>query len=92
MFVYLFSRSKKKPYLLSFSLFLSFSLQDYKDAFNDPIIRYSCVSVNMILTDTILSTDINNIDSSVLGASFYVFVNGTSLVCQIIFLSLISIK
>ena len=63
-------------------LFLSPSLlQDYKDAFGDPIVRYSCISVNLILTDTILLTDLS-IDSSVLGASFYVFVNGTSLVSK----------
>ena len=37
--------------------------------------------MNLVLTDTILLTDLS-IDSSILGASFYVFVNGTSLVCK----------
>ena len=68
------------PKILSFSspfsCFSSLLPQDYKRSTGDTIIRYSCVSVSMLQTDTILDTEAD-VDSSLLGVRFYVFVNET---------------
>ena len=42
--------------------------------------RYSCVIVNIMHTNTILSTGLDA-NSALLGVTFYVYVNDTSYVC-----------
>ena len=65
------------PFLILFLFFfLSLPPQDYKRSTGDTIIRYACVTVSMMQTDTILDTEAD-VGSSLLGVKFYVYVNET---------------
>mmetsp|Transcript_16218 Transcript_16218/g.25210 ORF Transcript_16218/g.25210 Transcript_16218/m.25210 type:complete len:291 (-) Transcript_16218:177-1049(-) len=56
--------------------------RDYTLATGDPVIRFSCVTINMARTDTIISTGIP-IDSAVIGMTAIVFVNETSFTLEL---------
>ena len=44
------------------------------------MIRFSCVAINLVRTDGILSTGVS-IDSAIIGMTAMVYVNGTAFVC-----------
>ena len=50
----------------------------------DPIIRFSCVAINMVRSDIILSTNVT-IDSAIIGLTAMVYVNGSAFVCFFLF-------
>uniref|UniRef100_A0A7S4NLT0 GPS domain-containing protein n=2 Tax=Paramoeba aestuarina TaxID=180227 RepID=A0A7S4NLT0_9EUKA len=51
--------------------------QDYRLTTGDPVIRFSCVGINMVRTDAILATDVP-IDSAIVGMTAMVNVNGSA--------------
>ena len=61
-------------------------LQDYTLATGDPVIRFSCVAINMAKTNTILSTGLP-LDSAIIGMTAMVYVNDTAIVCILLLLS-----
>ena len=55
--------------------------QDYTKKTNDTTIRFSCVSVNVLRTDTVFDTFLN-VNSAIVGVTFIVHVNGSAIVCS----------
>ena len=53
------------------------------------MIRFSCVAINMVRTDGILSTGVA-IDSAIVGMTAMVYVNGSAFVCYFFFFFLFS--
>ena len=54
-------------------------------ATGDPIIRFSCVGINLARSDTILEAGVT-IDSAIIGLTANVFVNGTAFVSVFLFI------
>ena len=72
-------------------LLISFHLKDYTLDTGDEVIRFSCVAINMVRTDGILSTGVS-IDSAIIGMTAMVFVNGSAVVFFFFFLSSLSMN
>ena len=53
-------------------------------ATGDSVIRFSCVAINMVRSDVILSTDVT-IDSAIIGMTASVYVNGSAFVSIFLF-------
>ena len=58
--------------------------QDYLSKTGDNLVRFACVTINVVRTDAILATDIS-INSAVVGVTFIVYVNNTAIVCCFFF-------
>ena len=54
--------------------------QDYKKKTGDTTVRFSCVSVNVMRTDTVFETYLP-VNSAIVGVTFIVYVNDTAIVC-----------
>ena len=52
----------------------------------DSVVRFSCVAINMVRSDVILSTDVT-IDSAIIGMTASVYVNGSAFVSIFLFFS-----
>ena len=61
-------------------------MKDYTLSSGDPVIRFSCVAINMVRSDVILATDVT-IDSAIIGLTAMVYVNGSAYVCCFHFFS-----